>query len=346
MPRLERRAAHVPGAAELVADYEAWLAVDGRGSTSYRNAAWSFLARWPDPAAFADETLAVQESLGVAQRPFVTYLMATCRLHPGYDYLTHKIGGLLTHASRGPLAGDISTFTSAAAELDYSAHTVRCATERVIVRLLIQTGRPLTRLNAVDLDELAAALHRRAQTTGKPTAWPADRAMLSTAHRVLFHLGILDTPPPDPRCRPGLRGRYSGVPDPLRTVLEDYCTQAAATRAPATVKAIASHLADFGRFLAACDPPVTDLAALDRPHRRAVAGGAGHRPACATGKPCHRPPPRPDPRRAAVPRRDHRVGLARRPGPHPDLLPRPPTPAPPTTALPAPGHRPGRCSPR
>jgi integrase len=265
VPRLERRAAHVPGAAELVADYEAWLAVDGHGSTSYRNAAWSFLARWPDPAAFADETLAVQESLGVAQRPFVTYLMATCRLHPGYDYLTRKIGGLLTHASRGPLAGEISTFTSAAAELDYSAHTVRCATERVIVRLLIQTGRPLTRLNAVDLDELAAALHRRAQTTGRPTAWPADRAMLSTAHRVLFHLGILDTPPPDPRCRPGLRGRYSGVPDPLRTVLGDYCTQAAATRAPATVDAIAGHLADFGRFLAACDPPVTDLAALDRP---------------------------------------------------------------------------------
>ena len=98
----------MPGAAELVAGYEAWLAVDGHGSTSYRNAAWSFLARWPDPAAFADETLAVQESLGVAQRPFVTYLMATCRLHPGYDYLTRKIGGLLTLASRGPLAGDIS----------------------------------------------------------------------------------------------------------------------------------------------------------------------------------------------------------------------------------------------
>jgi hypothetical protein len=108
---------------------------------SYRNAAWSFLARWPDPSRFAEEALDVQQSLGVAQRPFVTYLMATGRLRPGYDYLTRKIGGLLTQAGRGPLAGEITRFATAATELDYSGHTVRCATERVIVRLLIQTGR-------------------------------------------------------------------------------------------------------------------------------------------------------------------------------------------------------------
>ena len=81
---------------------------------------------------------------------------------------------------------------------------------------------------------------------------------------MLFHLGVLDQPPTDPRRRPGLAGHYSGVAEPLRGLLLGYCAQAAATRAPATVKAIASHLAGFGRFLSACDPPVTDLAALDR----------------------------------------------------------------------------------
>jgi integrase len=265
VPRLERRAAHVPGAAELVADYEAWLAVGGRGSPSYRNAAWSFLARWPDPAGFAAEPLEVQQSLGVAQRPFVTYLMATGRPRPGYDYLSRKIGGLLAHAGRGPFAADVTAFTAAATDLDYSGHTVRCVTERVIVRLLIQTGRPLNELTTHDLDELAAAFRRRTETRGKPAAWAADRAMISTAHRVLFHLGILDAPPADPRRRPGLSGRCNGVAEPLRTVFGDYCTQAAATRAAATVKATAGHLADFGRFLSACDPPVTDLALLDRP---------------------------------------------------------------------------------
>ena len=265
MPRGERRAAHVPGAAELVADYEAWLAIGGRGSLSYRNAAWSFLARWPDPAGFAGEPLDVQQDLGVAQRPFVTYLMATGRLRPGYDYLSRKIGGLLAQAGRGPLAAEIAAFTTAATDLDYSGHTVRCATERVIVRLLIQTGRPLKGLTTHDLDELAAAFRRRTEASGNPTAWAADRAMISTAHRVLFHLGILDTPPADPRSKPGLSGRCNGVAEPLRTVFMDYCMQAAATRAPTTVKAIAGHLADFGRFLSACDPPVTDLALLDRP---------------------------------------------------------------------------------
>src|SRR5262249_54141812 len=153
-----------------------------------------------------------QQSLGVAQRPFVTYLMVIGRLRPGYDYLSRKIGGLLAPAGRGPLAPQITPFTTAAAHLDYNAHTLRCAPERVIVRLLIQTRPPPTQLRGADLDELAAALHRRAQTNGnKPTACNADRAMISTAHRVLFHLGILDTPPPDPRSRPGLNGHYSGV---------------------------------------------------------------------------------------------------------------------------------------
>jgi integrase len=81
---------------------------------------------------------------------------------------------------------------------------------------------------------------------------------------VLFHLGVLDAPPEDPRQRHGLAGHYSGVNEPLRTLFLDYCTQAAATRAPTTVKSVASHLAAFGRFLSSLDPPVTDLADLDR----------------------------------------------------------------------------------
>lgn len=316
MARIERRAAHVPGAVELVADYQAWLAVDGHGSCSYRNAAWSFLGRWPDPARFADELLEVQSSLGVAQRPFVTYLMVTGRLRPGYDYLARKIGGLLAQAGRGRLAGDIAAFTAAATDLDYSAHTTRCSVERVIVRLLIQTGRPLTELTTHDLDALAAALRRRADASGKPTAWASDRAMICAAHRVLFHLGVLDTPPADPRRRPGLRGHYSGVNEPLRTLFLDYCSQAATTRAPATIKSIAGHLANLGRFLASCDPPVTTWQCWTAPASRdgsprwpppaaATAGrcrsapGAGGSSPCASSSPTSPsgagPPPRPAP---------------------------------------------------
>lgn len=265
MPGLERRAAAVAGAGELVADYERWLAVDGRGSPCYRNAAWAFLARWPQPAGFAAEPLDRQLALGGSERPFVTFLMVTGRCRPYYDYLaSRKIGGLLAQAGRSPLGADVTAFTAAATDLDYSAHIVKRAAERVVVRLLIATGRPLRELTASDLDELAAAFRRHAEVKGNASSWANDRVLITTAHRVLFHLGVLDDPPQDPRRRPGLGGHYSGVPDPLRTLLLDYCTQAGATRAPTTMKAIASHLAGFGRFLAACDPPVTDLALLDR----------------------------------------------------------------------------------
>lgn len=265
MPGPERRAAAVAGAAELVADYEQWLAVDGRGSPCYRNAAWAFLGRWPQPADFAAEPLERQLALGGSQRPFLTFLMVTGRCRPNYDYVaSRKIGGLLAQAGRSPLAADVTAFTTAATDLDYSAHIVKRAAERVVVRLLIATGRPLRELSAPDLAELAAAFRRHAEAKGNTSNWANDRVLITTAHRVLFHLGVLDTPPPDPRRRPGLSGHYSGVPEPLRTLLLDYCTQAGATRAPTTMKAIASHLAGFGRFLAACDPPVTDLSLLDR----------------------------------------------------------------------------------
>nr|MDQ3344510.1 site-specific integrase [Actinomycetota bacterium] len=182
-----------------------------------------------------------------------------------YDYLaSRKIGGLLAQAGRSPLAADVTAFTAAATDLDYSAHIVKRAAERVVVRLLIATGRPLREFTATDLGELAGAFRRHAQAKGNASSWANDRVLITTAHRVLFHLGVLDDPPPDPRQRPGLSGHYSGVPDPLRTLLLDYCTQAGATRAPTTMKAIAGHLAGFGRFLAACEPPVTDLSLLDR----------------------------------------------------------------------------------
>jgi integrase len=265
VPGPERRAAAVPGAAALVADYAGWLAADGRGSACYRDAAWAFLGRWNDPAAFAAEPLAVRQALTSSQRPFLTYLMLHRRCRPGYDYLAHrKIGGLLAAAQRSPLASDIARFTAAATDLDYSGHIVKRAAERVALRLLIQTGRPLAELAGTDVNALAAAFRACAEAKGNASSWANDRGLVCTTHRVLFHLGVLARPPEDPRRRPGLGGHYSGVAEPLRGLLLAYCAQAAATRAPATVKAIASHLAGFGRFLSACRPPLTDLAVLDR----------------------------------------------------------------------------------
>ena len=80
-----------------------------------------------------------------------------------------------------------------------------------MVRLLIQTGRPPAGADAADLDELAAAFRRYAEAKGNAAAGRTTGDWLAAAHRVLFHLGILDAPPEDPRRRPGLAGHYSGV---------------------------------------------------------------------------------------------------------------------------------------
>jgi len=261
----------VPGAHALVGEYEAWLAADGRGSTCYRNAAWAFLGHWPHLEAFACAPLPDQLALTASQRPFVTFLMLTGRLRPGYDYLAHrKIGGLLAQAARGAWAEDLTRFAAAATDLDYAGLVVKRTSERVVLRLLIQTGRPLSGLTVQDLQQIADAFARCAAAKDNTSTWANDRGLVTATHRVLFHLGVLPTPPQDPRQRHGLSGHYSGVPHPLRQVFLDYCAQAAATRAPATIKAIASHLAAFGRFLASCDPPVTNLANLHRhPHLEA-----------------------------------------------------------------------------
>jgi hypothetical protein len=224
VPGAERRAAAVPGAvpgaAALVADYQGWLAGDGRGSACYRDAAWAFLGRWNDPAAFAAEPLAVQQALTSSQRPFLTYLMLHGRCRPGYAYLAHrKIGGLLAAARRSPLADDITRFAAAATDLDYSGHVVKRAAERVAVRLLIQTGRPLAELTGTDVEALAVAFRACAEAKGNASTWANDRGLVTAAHRVLFHLGVLAHPPEDPRRRPGLGGHYSGVAEPLRGLL-------------------------------------------------------------------------------------------------------------------------------
>lgn len=261
----ERRAAHAPGAAELVTEYDAWLAVDGHGSLCYRNAAWAFLGRWPDPTSFAAESLATQLGLSASQRPFVTFLMLTGRLRPGYDYLVHrKIGGLLAQSGRSRMAGDVTRFTTGATDLDYGVHVIKRVSERVVVRMLIQTGKRLDEVTTADLDDLASAMRRYGEAKGNRTGWANDRGLVLTGHRVLFHLGVLPNPPQDPRRRQGLAWHDSGVAEPLRILFSDYCTQRATTHAPATVKTTASHLAGFGRFLTSCDPPVTDLRDLDR----------------------------------------------------------------------------------
>ena len=93
-----------------------------RGIDSFLGAARAFLARWPDPQAWAEQPLPVRLSAGSAVRPLLTYLMLAGYLRPGYDYLLErKLPAILREATGQP-AGRVTVtrFLSAATELGYS----------------------------------------------------------------------------------------------------------------------------------------------------------------------------------------------------------------------------------
>ena len=146
-----------PHGEQLLSGYLCALAARGAGNRSFLGAARAFLARWPDPQAWTEQPLPVRLSAGSAVRPLLTYLMLAGYLRPGYDYLLErKLPAILREAHTSPLAGDVTRFLSAATELGYSPQIAAGLASQVAVRMLIQTGRPLSKLG--DADTAASTL--------------------------------------------------------------------------------------------------------------------------------------------------------------------------------------------
>lgn len=251
---------------DLLAAYTGWLATTGRGCRGFLTAAATFLNRWPDPQDWAAEPLVGRLAVNQHTRPFLTFLMLHGHLRPGLDWLmARKIPLLLRYGQHSLLAGDLSGFQDAARELGFSEHMVTRTADRVVVRLLIQTGRPLAALTLDDLAALETVCRDRAAERGQ--GWANDRIVLRATQAVLFHLGVVDTPP-DRRYGNSQRAdhRFAGTPAALRTSFVAYLERLVGTHAPSTRKGIGIYLADFGRTLSTIDPELASLADLDR-HR-------------------------------------------------------------------------------
>lgn len=248
-----------------LAEYQTWLAGRGRGSRSYRDGARSFLARWPDPQAFAAEPLDIQLACDSQTRPFITFLLLSDGLRPGYEYLVHrKFSSLLELVADSRLADDLAAFQRAAAEVGFSEHVRTRSAERVICRLLIHTGRPMHALCAEDLRELDGAFRARARA--RDVSPGNDLGFSHAAWAVLYHLQIVAVTPPNRRRRDhhDASHHFGGVLAWLACRLLRYCERLRGTHAPSTISGIAIRLAHFGRFLAGCDPQLSSLAGLER----------------------------------------------------------------------------------
>jgi len=261
----------VPGSvpasrAELFAEFCSYLTATGRGYVLYREAARQFLVRWPDISSWAGRPLAARLGGDVHYRPFVMFLMLRGYLHPGYDFLLarRKLPSLWRELPHSPMVAEVTGFTAAATELGFTPHVAEGIASQVIARLLIQTGRPLAGLTEDDFADFAAACQQRQQRDG--IGWRHYSGAMHAARQVLFHLGILDSPPPDAHrlLRQSFDQRMADVPDALRPSFVAYLDRLTATHKRATVTGTATRLAHFGRHLAAVDPAITSLVQLDR----------------------------------------------------------------------------------
>lgn len=250
---------------DLLGAYAAYLAATGRSGRLALAAAGRFVARWPDPQAWAVEPLEVRLGAGQTVRPLLTFLMLQGHLRPGHDYLVaRKLPTLWRELPHSPLATDLDRFAATAALLGFSQRVCSGIGSQVIARLLIQTGRPLDRLTQADFDELAAACAQRTTRTGK--GWRHYSSALHAGRQVLYHLGVLPEPPVNPNrhLRQSFQRRMAGVPEPLGELLVAYLERLTGTHARSTVTGTATRLAHFGRHLAAVDPELCCLSGLDR----------------------------------------------------------------------------------
>jgi integrase len=254
-----------PAGEALLSQYAGWLAARGRGNRCFADVAAGFLRRWPDPQAFAAEPLDVMLDQDRHTRPFITFLLLHDLLRPGYDYLVNRKFASLVELARGTrMEADLDGYQHAAGELGFSPHVCSRSAERVIMRLLIQTGRQLHDLAVGDLRDAEAAFRDRGERRGGD--WSNDRVYLHASWALLFHLGIVDVTPPNRRRREhdGHAHHFGGVPAWLAARLEDYTSAISGTHERSTMDGIAIRLGHFGRHLAAVDPGLDSLAGLDR----------------------------------------------------------------------------------
>ncbi|MGI8757099.1 MAG: tyrosine-type recombinase/integrase [Acidimicrobiales bacterium] len=193
----------------------------------------------------------------------VPHFISGVYLQPGWDWLVaRKLSSFWREVAGSPIEADMARFLSAAETIGFTPIQAYRAESQSVGRALLQTGHVLDDLRVSDLDELADACRRRSAATGKD--WGHYRSAINTAHRVLFHLGVVELPPPSSLAPRSLEDRMAGAPDGVRCRFIDYLERKTGTCRPKTVSSLATRLSHFGRFLADIDPELSSLSALER----------------------------------------------------------------------------------
>src|SRR5213078_2706356 len=148
--------------AGILAAYAAHRARSGRGNVLCHRAAAAFARRWPDVQDWASLPLPRRLAADHNTRPFITFLMVSRRLRPGWDYLVaRKLSSFWRDLDGSSLQPDLDQFMAMARQLGFTDRVASAVASQIIARLLIQTGRCLEQLTEQDLADLIDACRAR-----------------------------------------------------------------------------------------------------------------------------------------------------------------------------------------
>lgn len=284
---MPRAALAVPDeATDIYDDYLNWLQARGVGNKTFYNGARVFLARFPDPQAWAALPLwARLEGTKPHLQPLLNFLMLQGYLCPGYDYLLcRKLHAVLREAPASPLGPDLARFIGGAKALGYSVRARTGMASEVALRMLVQTAKPLAKLADVDFASFEAAIAEREAREHRRLAHYRNALFASRA--VIYHLGAPAEPTPKRFWRWSWARHLEGVEAVVLGPMVVYLERLEATLSRSTVQGTASDLAHFGRYLARAHQGLESLALLDRrrhiePYLNEVGAALNHR----TGSP-------------------------------------------------------------
>jgi integrase len=286
---MARAAVAVPEeSAGIYAAYLDCLEARGVGNKTFYSGARAFLARFPDPQAWAALPLwARLEATKPHLQPLLNFLMLHGYLCPGYDYLLcRKFHAILREAPASPLGPDLARFIGGAEALGYSVRARTGMASEVAVRMLVQAAKPLAKLTDEDFALFEEAIGEREARERRPL--DHYRHALYASRAVVYHLGAPAEPVPKyPKSWRWSWDRHlEGVEPQVLKPMAAYLERLGATLSRSTVQGTASELAHFGRYLARAHPGLKSLASLDRrkhiePYLNEVGTALNHR----TGSP-------------------------------------------------------------
>lgn len=236
----------------------AWLAERGCTGETYARSARRFFARWPDPHDWAERPLPDRLRLDPNLRVVLNWLILYHDLHPGYDWLVairpYTCWQELPTTVHWP---DVERFLATAINLGYAERTRTVAACAVLMRLLIQTGGPISAVTEADLSDFE-------QAARESRDWRSYSARLHTTRAVLYHMGVLDHSPDEPALPRSLEWRFAGSPPALRSGFLGYLERLGGIVSAVRAQKVARHLAVFGDHLGESAPKMASFAELDR----------------------------------------------------------------------------------